>query len=40
MVLVGRGIRREEIKESRGKLCVVPWGQNRESVMARDVCQV
>jgi len=40
MVLVGRGVRREEIKESRGKLCVVLWGQNRESVMAQDVCQV
>ena len=40
MVLVGRGVRREEIKESRGKLCVVRWGQNRESVMAQDVCLV
>ena len=40
MVLVGRGVRIEEIKESRGQLCVVCWGQNRESVMAQDVCLV
>lgn len=40
MVLMGRALRREEIKESRGKLRVVPWGQNGGSVMAQDVCQV